>query len=167
MKKEYNKLRFSSDLDLSLDTLIKFQELTIKINCVIEKNDEYYPEIYLDECLYVNNDYLKEYKLKKTNSKNVYYKMTQLGIKNKLFSYPSKLNNIIDINLDKISVKDILSSNDLSIYYIKYDGNNFYLVIVNIKGYFETNNNNINYLTIIFDNEKYEKIFKGIWDKIK
>ena len=92
--------------------------------------------------------------------------MIQLGIKNKLFSYPTKLNNIIDINLDKISVENILSSSDLGIYYIKYDGNNLYLVIDHIKGYFETNNK-INYLTIIYDNEKYEKIFKGIWDKIK
>ena len=39
--------------------------LTININCVIEKDNEYYPEIYLDECLYVNNDYLKEHMLKK------------------------------------------------------------------------------------------------------
>ena len=93
--------------------------------------------------------------------------MTQLGIKNKLFSYPTKLNNIIDINSDKISVENILSSSDLGIYYIKYDGNNFYLVINNIKGYFETNDNSINDLTIIFDNEKYGKIFKSIWDKIK
>ena len=93
--------------------------------------------------------------------------MTQLEIKNKLFFHSAKLNNILDINLDKINVEDILSSNDLGIYYIRYDGNEFYLVIDNIKGYFEINDNNINYLTIIFDNEKYEKIFKGIWDKIK
>ena len=34
----------------------------MKINiCVIEKDNEYYPETYLDECLYVNDDYLKEY----------------------------------------------------------------------------------------------------------
>ena len=49
---EYNKLRFSSDVDLLLDTLIKFHMLTIFINCVIEKGNKYYPEIYLDECLY-------------------------------------------------------------------------------------------------------------------
>ena len=48
---EYNKLRFSSDVDLPLDTLIKFHMLTIFINCVIEKGNKYYPEIYLDECL--------------------------------------------------------------------------------------------------------------------
>ena len=49
---EYNKLRFSSDVDLPLDTLIEFHMLTIVINCVIEKSNKYYPEIYLDECLY-------------------------------------------------------------------------------------------------------------------
>ena len=49
---EYNKLRFSSDVDLSLDTLIEFHMLTVVINCVIEKGNKYYPEIYLDECLY-------------------------------------------------------------------------------------------------------------------
>ena len=93
--------------------------------------------------------------------------MVQLKIKNKLFLHPAKLNNILDINLDKISVENILSSNDLGIYYIKYDENVFSLVIDDIKSYFETNGDDVNYLTIIFDNEKYEKIFKGIWNKIK
>ena len=93
--------------------------------------------------------------------------MVQLEIKNKLFLHPSELNNILDINLHKINVENILSSNDLGIYDIKYDENVFYLVIDDIKGYFETNGDGINYLTIIFDNEKYEKIFKSIWNKIK
>ena len=48
---EYNKLRFSSNVDLPLDTLIEFRMLTIFINFVIEKDNKYYPEIYLDECL--------------------------------------------------------------------------------------------------------------------
>ena len=52
--KEYNKLRFNSNVDLPLDTLIEFRALVI-INCVIEKDGEYYPEIYLNECSY-NND---------------------------------------------------------------------------------------------------------------
>ena len=93
--------------------------------------------------------------------------MVQLKIKNKLFLHPAKLNNILDINLDKISVENILSSNDLGIYYLRYDENVFYLVTDDIKGYFETSGDGVNYLTIIFDNEKYEKIFKNIWDKIK
>ena len=53
--KEYNKLRFNSDLYLPTDTLIEFRMLTIFINCVIVKDNEYYPEIYLDECLYVKD----------------------------------------------------------------------------------------------------------------
>ena len=68
-KKEYNKLRFNSNLYLPTGKLIEFRMLTININCAIEKDNEYYPEIYLDKCLYVNNDYLKEYMFKKTNSK--------------------------------------------------------------------------------------------------
>ena len=48
---QYDKLRFSSDVDLPFDTMIKFHALTI-VNCVIEKGNKYYPEIYLDECLY-------------------------------------------------------------------------------------------------------------------
>ena len=51
--KDYNKFRFNSDIDLPLDTLIEFRSLVINVSCVIEKDNEYYPEIYLDECLYV------------------------------------------------------------------------------------------------------------------
>ena len=50
--KEYYKLRFHSDLSLPLDTLIEFHSLIINVNCVIEKDNEYYPEIYLDACSY-------------------------------------------------------------------------------------------------------------------
>ena len=93
--------------------------------------------------------------------------MIQLKIKNNLFLHPTKLNNILDINLDKISVENIILSDDLGIYYIKDDENVFYLVIDDVEGYFETNSDGVNYLTINFDNEKYEKICKSIWDKIK
>ena len=48
----FNKIRFSSDIDLPLGTLIEFKMLTIIISCIIKKNDKYYPEIYLDECWY-------------------------------------------------------------------------------------------------------------------
>ena len=50
--KEYYKLIFDSDLYLPLDTLIEFHSLIINGSCVIEKDNEYYPEIYLDECFY-------------------------------------------------------------------------------------------------------------------
>ena len=49
----FDKIRFSSDIDLPLGKLIEFKDLTTIIKCIIKKNDKYYPEIYLDECLYV------------------------------------------------------------------------------------------------------------------
>ena len=49
----FDKIRFSSDIDLPLGKLIEFKVLTIIIKCIIKKNDKYYPEIYLDEYLYV------------------------------------------------------------------------------------------------------------------
>ena len=48
----FGKIRFSSDIDLPLGKLIEFKVLTIIIKCIIKKNDKYYPEIYLEECLY-------------------------------------------------------------------------------------------------------------------
>ena len=54
--KDYDKFRFNSDTNLALDTLIEFRSLVINVSCVIEKDNEYYPEIYLDECLYVKGN---------------------------------------------------------------------------------------------------------------
>ena len=53
--KDYDKFRFNSDIDLPLDMLIEFRSLVIDVSCIIEKDNEYYPEIYLDECLYVKD----------------------------------------------------------------------------------------------------------------
>ena len=50
--KDYDKFRFNSDIDLPVNT-IEFRSLLINVSCVIEKDNEYYPEIYLDECSYL------------------------------------------------------------------------------------------------------------------
>ena len=42
---EYDKLKFSSDVDLPLYTFIEFYMLAIVINCVIEKGNKYYLNI--------------------------------------------------------------------------------------------------------------------------
>ena len=51
--KDYDK--FNSHVDLPLNTIIEFGSLLINVSCVIENDNEYYPEIYLDECSYVKN----------------------------------------------------------------------------------------------------------------
>ena len=51
--KDYNKFRFNSDIDLPLNTIIEFRSILINVSCVIKKDNEYYPEIYLEQCLYM------------------------------------------------------------------------------------------------------------------
>ena len=50
---DYNKFRFNSYIDLPVNTIIEFRSILINVSCIIEKDNEYYPEIYLDECSYV------------------------------------------------------------------------------------------------------------------
>ena len=47
--KDWNKIRFSSDVFIPNDVSVNFYSLVIVINYVIEKNDEFIPEIYINE----------------------------------------------------------------------------------------------------------------------
>ena len=47
--KDWNKIRFSSDIFIPNDVSITFFSLVIVINYVIEKNHEFIPEIYINE----------------------------------------------------------------------------------------------------------------------
>ena len=47
--KDSNKIRFSSDVFIPNDVLLSFYSLVIVINYVVEKNDEFIPEIYINE----------------------------------------------------------------------------------------------------------------------
>ena len=71
--KDYDQFRFNSDTSLPLDTLIGFRSLVIKVSCVIEKYNEYYPETYLDECLYVKDKVRQPSSLKLSSLKNIIY----------------------------------------------------------------------------------------------
>ena len=53
--KDYDKFRLNSNIDLPVNTIIEFRSLLINVSCVIEKDNEYYPEIYLDDCSYLKN----------------------------------------------------------------------------------------------------------------
>ena len=52
--KDWNKIRFSSDVFIPDDVFINFYSLVIVINYVIEKNDEFFPEIYINEGYFEN-----------------------------------------------------------------------------------------------------------------
>ena len=55
--KDWNKTRFSSDIFIPNNAFINFYSLVIVINYVVEKNDEFVPEIYI---IYFKNIYFKK-----------------------------------------------------------------------------------------------------------
>ena len=48
----YMKIKFSTDDNISLNKIINLPTITIIIRSVTQKNNKYYPQIFLDECLY-------------------------------------------------------------------------------------------------------------------
>ena len=46
------KIKFNTDNDIPLNKMIYFPKITVIIRCVFVKNDKYYPQVYLDDCLY-------------------------------------------------------------------------------------------------------------------
>ena len=49
---DYDKIKLLSDDLLPLNKLIYFPTLTVVIRCVFKQNGVFYPQVYLDECLY-------------------------------------------------------------------------------------------------------------------
>ena len=49
-EKEYMKIKFSSDDNLSLNTILKLHNLTIVVKSVFQEDGKYYPQVFLNEC---------------------------------------------------------------------------------------------------------------------
>ena len=92
--------------------------------------------------------------------------------------------NILDFNPKKLSIEEVCAINDEKeyIYYIKYGGDPFYLVINDLKGYFKyskeknitklssSERNSLEHrkeLEFIIEDQKQAKIYNQIWNKIK
>ena len=50
--KDFMKIKFKTDDDLPLIKTLKLHNMTIIIRSVFEEDGKFYPQIYLDECLY-------------------------------------------------------------------------------------------------------------------
>ena len=46
------KIKFDSDNNLPLNRTLKLNNMTIIVRSVFEEDGKFYPQIYLDECLY-------------------------------------------------------------------------------------------------------------------
>ena len=93
--------------------------------------------------------------------------MISIKIKDPLFTFRTRLVNILDFNPKKLSIQKVCTSNDEieSIYYVKYNEDPFYLVIDDLKGYFKHSEEKE--LKFIIKNQKKRKIYDQIWDRIK
>ena len=49
---DYMKIEFNSDDDIPLNKQLNFPIITVIIRNIFEKDGKYYPQIFLDECLY-------------------------------------------------------------------------------------------------------------------
>ena len=50
--KDFMKIKFDTDDNLPLDKKLKLQMLAIIVTSVFEIDDKFYPQLYLDDCLY-------------------------------------------------------------------------------------------------------------------
>ena len=50
--KDFMKIKFDTDDNLPLNKTLKLHNMTIIIRSVFEEDGKFYPQIYLDECLY-------------------------------------------------------------------------------------------------------------------
>ena len=57
--KDFIKINFNSDDNLPLNKILKLHNITITVRSVFEKDSKYYPQVFLDECLY--KIYMLEY----------------------------------------------------------------------------------------------------------
>ena len=51
-EKDYMRIKFNSDDNLPLNKIVKLHMLTIIVRSVFREDGKYYPQVFLDECLY-------------------------------------------------------------------------------------------------------------------
>ena len=51
-RKNFMRIRFNSDGSLPLKKILKLHDLTIVVRFAFQEDNKYYPQVFLDECLY-------------------------------------------------------------------------------------------------------------------
>ena len=175
--KDYDKFRFNSDIDLHVNTISEFRSLLINVCCVIKKDNEYYLEIYLDECSYVKISIYQIlcaiYKMSPSE------RIKELKIDSTLWTTPARIINLLDFDLKKLSIyrelnsisntPDASSKDLIEVYEVRYDDGGFYLVIDDMKGYFNVDDNVGSILNMILTDDqknKYNQVWKEIFKNV-
>ena len=95
--------------------------------------------------------------------------MISIKIKDPPFTYRARLVNILDFNLEKLSIEKVCAINDelKRIYYVKYSEDPFYLIIDDLKGYFKYSKEKDMKKLKFIEDQNQAKIYNQIWDNRK
>ena len=85
-------------------------------------------------------------------------KVKELKIDSTFWATPSKFVNLLDFKADKISIKtESNTKNHIKVHNVRYENGGFYLIIDNLEGHFDFNNN-VGSLNMLFvDNDQQNK----------
>ena len=93
-------------------------------------------------------------------------KVRELKIDSTLWATPAKIINLLDFKPEKLSVETKSSTNnDIKFHQVRYENGGFYLTIDDIRGYFNFSNN-LDILTMIFDNDDQKNKYYETWKEI-
>ena len=97
-------------------------------------------------------------------------RIKELKIDSTLWADPKRIINLLDFNSRKLSIYTDASSKDLiEVYEVRYDNGGFYLVIDDIKGCFNVDDNVGSILNLILTDDqknKYHQVWKEIFIKV-
>ena len=99
-------------------------------------------------------------------------RIRELKIESTLWATPAKIINLLDFDPKKISISktpDASSKDLIDIHEVKYDDGGFYLVIDDIKGYFNLHDNTSGILDMILTDDqkiKYHQVWKEVFKKV-
>ena len=97
-------------------------------------------------------------------------RIKELKINCTLWADPKRIINLLDFNPKKVSIYTDASSKDLiEVYEVRYDDGGFYLVIDDIKGCFNVDDNVGSILKLILTDDqknKYHQVWKEIFKKV-
>ena len=69
-------------------------------------------------------------------------KIRELKIDSTLWATPSKIVNLLDFKLEKLSIEtESNTNNGIKVHNVRHENGGFYLTIDNIRGYFKFSNN--------------------------
>ena len=93
-------------------------------------------------------------------------KVRELKIDSTLWATPTKIINLLDFKPEKLSVETKgNTNNDIKVHQVRYENGGFYLTIDDIRGYFNFSNN-LDILTMIFNNDNPKNKYHQIWKEI-